>query len=264
MLWRNILPLFSWSVSQKFREQQKLPNCLRIFDPEDWGNTFLRNIGKRRHIPEDGTLYNHRRENFKFNIFFSFTLLHATSCYLGLLIDPGNWSSKSLRNVEITSTKLHGITSQPLWEPQLQHFFFFHLRYFTQSPASLVYSSTLEIEVVSPSETSKLLLPNYMASHPTAVRNSNLTFFFLYATRRNALLAWCALRSWRWRQYVSTKRRSTSTKLHDITSQKKLVLLIVRTLTSNKTREIYSARILNITFLFEVLTTFPFCSWKSG
>jgi hypothetical protein len=38
--------------------------------PEDGGDTFLRNVGShkistRRHIPEDGILHSHRRENLK-------------------------------------------------------------------------------------------------------------------------------------------------------------------------------------------------------
>jgi hypothetical protein len=41
-----------------------------FFDPEDGGDMFLRNkdwlsTTKRRYIPEDGTLHNHRCENLK-------------------------------------------------------------------------------------------------------------------------------------------------------------------------------------------------------
>jgi hypothetical protein len=34
--------------------------------PEDGDDTFLRYIGTRRHIPEDGILHSHRHESLKF------------------------------------------------------------------------------------------------------------------------------------------------------------------------------------------------------
>jgi hypothetical protein len=70
---------------------QQLATCLLadscwnyFFEPEDWGDMFLRNVGStqqttRRHIPEDDTLHNHRCENLKFykkfvNIWWSLPL----------------------------------------------------------------------------------------------------------------------------------------------------------------------------------------------
>jgi hypothetical protein len=45
-----------------------VPSSLNVFT-DDGGNTLLQNIGfnkvARRHIPEDGILHSHRRENFK-------------------------------------------------------------------------------------------------------------------------------------------------------------------------------------------------------
>jgi hypothetical protein len=41
-----------------------------FFYPEDGGDTFLQNVGSHKnyslHIPENGILHSHRRENLKF------------------------------------------------------------------------------------------------------------------------------------------------------------------------------------------------------
>jgi hypothetical protein len=45
-----------------------------FFYPEDGGDTFHRNVGSRRHIPEDGILHSHRRENLKSYIVSQFII----------------------------------------------------------------------------------------------------------------------------------------------------------------------------------------------
>jgi hypothetical protein len=50
----------------------------RIFVPCRWRRTFLRNVGSRSHIPENGILHSHRRQKLKFYIVSSIVTMYTT------------------------------------------------------------------------------------------------------------------------------------------------------------------------------------------